>query len=309
MAKSKLEYVPWLPKAKVSDLFPYAYKLELIEDIDTLKQVLSNQFDYMSFDTETTGLNQEEIDIVGYSICFDGITSYYIPVWHFNFGLGEEALDLIYERMCKCKTVFMFNMRYDVRVMEYHGYTTLYKDIVESGLSEEEIYKKKLELTKKAFIKYDMTKVNSFDVQALVYLVDTNIKFPSLKSSEEWYLGWRGASFEQTVSKAQNENAIKLDRDGNIKSMNFFYLTPQEAYEYAAVDALGTFLLALKLMPFYYEAKFSGELDIKCLMPLTRFENELTAIDTGLLKTYSVYLDNKIKEVQHRCWNTARKRI
>ena len=59
-------------------------------------------------------------------------------------------------------------------------------------------------------------------------------------------------------------------------------------------------------MNFYYEAKFSGELDIKCLMPLTRFENELTQIDTDLLKKYSKQLDDRIKQIQHRCWSVAR---
>lgn len=339
MSRVESTYVRWVKKAEPSDLFPYAYNLKCIKSIEELKEVLSTPRNYMGFDTETTGLNAEEIDIVGYSFCLDGKTAYYVPVWHFNGGLGEEALDLIYEKMCNTKQVAMFNMRYDVRVMEYHGYTKLFKEILElpeSQLQEElnnyiEQYKKynlehpddyqicpyntvedvrekhKLDLSNKPFIKYDMTKVNTYDVQAVVYLVDTNIKYPSLKGSEEYYLGWRGASFEETVKNAENPNAVTIKKDNKtglevIKDMNFFYLTPDEAYEYAAVDALGTYLLGVKLYPYYKEAKTSGYLDIACLMPLTRFENELTLIDVNRLNEYSKQLQSKIDEVQNRCW-------
>ena len=341
MSRVTSEYVPWVPKAQPSDVFPFLYDLKCIKSIEELKHILSISTDYMAFDTETTGLDAEEIDIVGYSFCLGnknergGEIAYYVPVWHFNFGLGDAALDLIYNKMCNTKTVAMFNMRYDVRVMEYHGYTKLYKDIVDKTETElstelddirnkyiknnktcpynsiEDLREKyKLDLSRKPYIKYDMSKVNVLDVQAIVYLVDTNIKYPSLKSSEEWYLGWRGASFEQTVSKAKNKNAITtvLDKktgDLKIKNLNFFYLEPDEAYEYASVDALGTYLLGIKLQPYLAEAKTSGILDIKCLMPLTRFENELTLIDVDRLKSYSSKLSKKIKEVQDRCWRVA----
>lgn len=312
MSKVSAEYKHWVPKAEPSDLFPYAYTFKWIKSIEELKEVLAFQTDYMGFDTETTGLNAEELDIVGYSFCLDGKTAYYVPVWHFNFGLGEEALDLIYEKMCNTKVVAMFNMRYDVRVMEYHGFTTLFKQLEESGLQDPELEKAKVELSYRPFIKYDMSKVNVYDVQAVVYLADTNIKYPSLKSSEEYYLGWRGASFEQTITQAENPNAVTMKKDtktGNmvIKDMNFFYLTPEEAYEYAAVDALGTYLLGIKCKPYYDEAAASGQLDVQCLMPLTRFENELTLIDTDRLKEYSNILGERINGIQQRCWATAGK--
>ena len=305
------KYQPWVPKAEPSDLFPYAYNLQCIKSIEELKTILSTPTNYMAFDTETTGLNPEEIDIVGYSFCLDGKSAYYVPVWHYEFGLGEEALDLIYEKMCNTKSVAMFNMRYDTRVMEYHGYTTLFKQIQENdSLTEEQKEHEKLKLSKRPFIKFDMSKVKTYDVQAVVYLVDTNVKYPSLKASEEWYLGWRGASFEQTVMNSKNENAVILKKDTKtgemkIKDMNFFYLTPEEAYEYAAVDALGTYLLGEKLMPYFLEARISGVLDVNCLMPLTRFENELTLIDTNKLREYQAILSKKLEGVQQRCWTAA----
>lgn len=334
MGKVTSEYKRWVPKAAPSELFPYAYTLKWIKTIDELKEILSQPTDYMGFDTETTGLNQEEIDIVGYSFCLDGKIAYYVPVNHDSYKLGLESVDLIYEKMCNTKTVAMFNMRYDVRVLEYIGYKELFNQIQEKDYTEDfnilvnkyislgkkcpysnsdELKEaKKLELSNRAFYKYDMSKINTYDVQAVVYLADTNVKYPSLKASEEWYLGWRGSSFEQTVSNAADERAVTMKKDTKtgemvIKDMNFYYLTPEEAYEYAAIDALGTYLLGIKCKPFYDEAKTSGWLDVNCLMPLTRFENELTLIDTNRLKQYSDRLSKNIQDCENRCWTTAGK--
>lgn len=275
MAQNSEHYVCYIPKAKPSDLYPLAYNFKLISSMDELKEALSFSTNYMGFDTETTGLNPEKCFIVGYSFCLDGKNTYYVPVKHSTGGLGEEALDLIYDKMCNTKTVAMFNMRFDVRMMEYHGF-------IDSPLSNEEKLMKQ-------FFKYDMSKVNVLDVQAMVYLADTNIKYPSLKSSEEYYLGWRGASFEETLGE----------------QTNFYYLTPEESCEYASTDALGTYLLGIKLQPFLKEAKTSGQLDVQCLEPLTRFENETTLIDVDKLKKYSEDLSNEIASVQKRCYDVA----
>ena len=47
MAKTKHEYVPWLPKAKPSDLFPFAYVFKCIKSIDELKEILATPCSYM----------------------------------------------------------------------------------------------------------------------------------------------------------------------------------------------------------------------------------------------------------------------
>lgn len=195
--------------------------------------------------------------------------------------------------MCNIKTVFMFNMRFDCRMMEYHGYTKARKAIEESDKSQEEKEKWFNLLAKKYFFKYDMSKVHTVDVQAMVYLVDTNVKYPSLKKSEEYYLGWKGDTFEETIGEAEN----------------FYYLTPEEAYKYAATDALGTLLLAEKTKKYLLEARDSGVLDVSCLEPLLRFEDELTLIDIDKLHEYSDYYSNMIKGCEDRVREAAGKKL
>ena len=314
--KSKFKYKMWVDPVAPSNDFPDKYKFHCIKSIDELKQALSVESKTMGFDTETTGLNHEDIFMVGYSFCLDGINAYYVPVKHENFGLGEEAIKLIYEKMCNTQIVYMFNMRYDDRVMEYHGFKEMI-DNIDAQIPIEDRQKYYNMLLDKQFLYYDMSKVNILDVQAMVFLVDTGNKFPSLKKSEEYFLGWRGASFEETVNSseaakekiASNPEEMVEEKKSTKKKkdvvVSFYHLTPDEAYFYAATDALGTLLLGLKLMPFLKAAKKSGELDTACLHPLMRFENELTLIDVDRLKGYSEDLSKQIEEIQQRCYTIA----
>ncbi|MBQ2639272.1 MAG: hypothetical protein IJF92_00700 [Bacilli bacterium] len=328
--KSKFNYKQWVDPVTESNDFPSKYNFHLVRDLDTLQQVLSQKSPAMGFDTETTGLNHEDIFMVGYSFCMDGKNAYYVPVKHsvedldlriseleesmkdidentedyinirskievlekakFSRQLGEPAIDMIYEKMKNTPIVFMFNMRYDVRVMEFHGFKELMEKIDASEqYTEEQKILLKSKVLEKQYMKYDMSEVNTIDVQAMVFDVDTNNKFPSLKKSEQYFLGWRGDSFEETLGDAAN----------------FYQLDPEKAYFYAATDALGTLLLGYKLMPFLKAAKKSGELDVKCLQPLTRFENEMTEVDVEKLKNYSKDLTEQIEACQHRCWEMA----
>lgn len=322
----KQQYQRWILPAQPSPLYPLAYNFVLVNSIDELKTILKTPFTEISFDTETTGLDLDEAFLVGYSFCFDGRTAYYVPVDHAEYevlseitkeeyislkeqgqtnikesekkyyvinqvikpGLGSEAVFLFYKRILLCKNVFMFNARFDIKVFEKYGF-------VQNNVP----YETRYEMLNDGI---DMSKVNFLDVQVLVFLADTNVPYPSLKKSEEYFLGWRGASFEETLGDVEN----------------FYYLKPEEAYIYAATDALGTFLLAKELMPIYYESYehtryqntfnndvpyVSSYLDNKFLYPLMIMEEELVNIDVDKLKSYSEYYQNEINRVEDEAFS------
>ena len=326
----KQKYQRWIQPTPPSTLYPFAYNFVLVNSIEQLKEILRTPFKTVAFDTETTGLNHDEIFLVGYSFCFDGKTAYYVPVDHAPYfvstserelskeeyeaidlntltdkqnidirdnvyyfqegftvkpGLGYEDVSLFYKRMTLCEWVYMFNARYDMRVFEKYGF-------VQNNVPYEERYRKLNN-------GFDMSIVHFLDVQVLVFLSDTNVPYPSLKNSEEYFLGWRGASFEETLGGAEN----------------FYYLKPEESTVYAATDALGTFLLAQCMMRFYLEANdnknaisgqgLSGYLDNAFLYPLMLMEEELTTIDVDLLKEYSEYYQRKIDEVENSSFKIA----
>lgn len=322
----KQQYQRWILPAQPSPLYPLAYNFVLVNSIDELKNILKTPFTEISFDTETTGLDLDEAFLVGYSFCFDGKTAYYVPVDHAEYevlseitkeeyislkeqgqtsikesekkyyiinqvikpGLGSEAVFLFYKRVLLCKNVFMFNARFDIKVFEKYGF-------VQNNVP----YETRYEMLNDGI---DMSKVNFLDVQVLVFLADTNVPYPSLKKSEEYFLGWRGASFEETLGDVEN----------------FYYLKPEEAYVYAATDALGTFLLAKELMPIYLESfkhtrykntfnndipYVSSYLDNKFLYPLMIMEEELVNMDVDKLKSYSEYYQSEIDRIEDEAFS------
>ena len=73
-------------------------KYILIESLEQLQESFKKGY-VIAWDTETTGLNPVESDIVGFSYTYDGITGYYCPVKHFDLALGKPALDLFYQAL------------------------------------------------------------------------------------------------------------------------------------------------------------------------------------------------------------------
>lgn len=161
--------VRWVLKA--TD-FRSNYTFNLVSSIEQLKSILNGAKD-IGFDTETTGLNPELDQIVGASFATDPFTGYYVPIKHDKkfeeFNLGKEALDIIYDSLVKADRVFMFNARFDMRVLEY---------------------------TDK---KYDMLKVNVVDTQLTASYADPDSKLLDLKSLEKHFLGFYRIDLKDTL--------------------------------------------------------------------------------------------------------------
>lgn len=262
--ETKKKYVHYVPPAKKVPEWYKKFNFVLVETMDDLREIFrpyEGQKFYMSFDTETTGLNFEEIDIVGFSFCLDGKTAYYVAVNHFECecNLGEEAIDFIYAKMCEAAKVFMFNCRYDMRVMQYVGYKAR---------------KEELDKIRWKYAKYDMSKVDYYDVAVACWIADTNNKACGLKWASLHYLGFDQMHFDEVVEQAGN----------------FYYLNPQKTEEvvfYAAADALCTMLLVPATMKFFKEGKQAAQIDNQVLYPLMNYEQEKLYLDGELIqRTY-----------------------
>lgn len=276
--KDKANYVPWVGAVPKIENWYKNFNFVLVESMEDLEKIFNDKKDYyMAFDTETTGLDFEEIDLVGYSFCLDGKTAYYVPVYHFQYSgnLGEESVKFIYDRMCEAKKVFMYNMRYDARIMEYYGY----KD------NKEELDKKRW-----LYAKFDMSKVSYYDVSVPVWIADTNIKYPSLKWASLHYLGIEQLHFDEVIEDAGS----------------FFYLNPsdnQDTVFYAAADALCTFLLATNTVRYFQEGGWSAKFDNMMLYPLLHYENEKIWIEGSVLKEYYKIATDRVDKLERDVYN------
>lgn len=271
--KAKSDYKHWVGAVPKIENWYKNFNFVLVESMEDLKSIFKDKKDYyMAFDTETTGLDFEEIDLVGYSFCLDGKTAYYVPVYHFQYdgNLGEESVKFIYERMCEAKKVFMYNMRYDARIMEYYGYKENKAD---------------LDKRRWMYAKFDMSKVDYYDVSVPVWLADTNQKYPSLKWSSLHFLGIEQLHFDEVIENAGS----------------FFYLNPSENEDtvfYAAADALCTFLLATATVKYFTEAKHSAKFDNLMLYPLLHYENEKIWLDGDVLKNLYIIATDRVDKME-----------
>lgn len=271
--KAKSDYKHWVGAVPKIENWYKNFNFVLVESMEDLKSIFKDKKDYyMAFDTETNGLDFEEIDLVGYSFCLDGKTAYYVPVYHFQYdgNLGEESVKFIYERMCEAKKVFMYNMRYDARIMEYYGYKENKAD---------------LDKRRWMYAKFDMSKVDYYDVSVPVWLADTNQKYPSLKWSSLHFLGIEQLHFDEVIE--------------NVGS--FFYLNPSENEDtvfYAAADALCTFLLATATVKYFTEAKHSAKFDNLMLYPLLHYENERIWLDGDVLKNLYIIATDRVDKME-----------
>lgn len=271
--KAKSDYKHWVGAVPKIENWYKNFNFVLVESMEDLESIFKDKKDYyMAFDTETTGLDFEEIDLVGYSFCLDGKTAYYVPVYHFQYegNLGEESVKFIYERMCEAKKVFMYNMRYDARIMEYYGYKE---------------NKAGLDKRRWMYAKFDMSSVDYYDVSVPVWLADTNQKYPSLKWSSLHFLGIEQLHFDEVIENAGS----------------FFYLNPSENEDtvfYAAADALCTFLLATATVKYFTEAKHSAKFDNLMLYPLLHYENERIWLDGDVLKNLYIIATDRVDKME-----------
>lgn len=271
--KAKSDYKHWVGAVPKIENWYKNFNFVLVESMEDLESIFKDKKDYyMAFDTETTGLDFEEIDLVGYSFCLDGKTAYYVPVYHFQYegNLGEESVKFIYERMCEAKKVFMYNMRYDARIMEYYGYKENKAD---------------LDKRRWMYAKFDMSSVDYYDVSVPVWLADTNQKYPSLKWSSLHFLGIEQLHFDEVIENAGS----------------FFYLNPSENEDtvfYAVADALCTFLLATATVKYFTEAKHSAKFDNLMLYPLLHYENERIWLDGDVLKNLYIIATDRVDRME-----------
>lgn len=278
----------WYSPVPLNDDYPNKFKFKCIESLEELNSILGSNYDMvnckypmMGFDTETTGLNPEEDYIVGYSFAFNETEGYYVPVEHESLALGKTALDLIYEVMLKCERVLMYNARFDIRMMEWYKFCDATPE-----------YKHEFIDKARQYYCYDMSKVKTYDVQVLVWAMDTAHYMPKLKWAELQFLGWRSNTFAETEGDAAN----------------FGMLDPREVntYQYAATDALA--LILLYNLKCFKNLREEGKISLQMhaegkIIPLTRFEETPLYADIDLLRKQSKYFHDKLDGIERRIYN------
>lgn len=224
------------PKVRLVD-YRSALKWEPVYTLDRLKELFEGKKEF-SFDTETTGLDYNYLRIAGFSFSFDGVTGYYVPIAHKrDNNAPRECLDYVVSVICNNSvTVLMFNKKYDLNVLQLcEGYNL--------GV-----------------------RWNVKDVQALVWLRDTDFSMPSLKWASEHFLGIQQPTYSEVSGTS-----------------TFDYALVSDIVEYASLDAICTFRLAVQTIQKYPELRTIFDIDDRSVEAMRIFEYERIQLDIDWL--------------------------
>jgi DNA polymerase-1 len=230
-------------------------------------------------DTETTGLDFETLEIVGFSFCAHEKKAYYVPVSH-RFGdnivvdtvgeSGREVMEGVSDKSHWCvdneavqTAVAMFVKAIQFSENPVLFYNTLYDTRVlrKYGLS--------------------IPDTKSFDVMALVWNTDTNVPLPSLKKSILRFCGITAPTFSDTLGESVTIRDIDADA----------------ATQYAACDPLFTLMLAKTLYGFYQKNKDIVDMDNRFLEPLREMMDTPQMIDKDLAQADAAQVQMRIAEL------------
>ena len=192
-----------------------------------------------------------EAEPVGFSFATDLSEAFYVPVGHVNNNIDDvQGAKLLLKSVLKGRRLLFYNKRYDLRILERcYG--------------------------------VDTSQFSHFDIQLLVWLMDTNISMPSLKWAEDHFLGWSAVTYEDLVG-----------------SRSIALLDPEEVTTYAATDALGTLHLARKLSPFSKDFRFIYLLDNRALDVVKKVEETLIRVDRPYLESLIPLFDYEIQRLR-----------
>ena len=112
-------YVKTKDEEKIDKNVEYKLILDEKELIDIVNQI--PQGSIVALDTETTGLDSLNEDIVGFSFCFNEKQSFYVPIGHFYLGVPEQISKKVAKQALEIlnthKLVF-HNFKYDYEIIK-----------------------------------------------------------------------------------------------------------------------------------------------------------------------------------------------
>lgn len=223
----------------------------------------------IAFDTETTGLDYMQAELVGVSFSIEAGKAAYIPVSHQYPGAPQQlSRDTVLEKLKplledeKLKKVGQ-NFKYDMSILARYG----------------------IEL-----------KGIGFDTMLESYVLDSTASRHNMDALAEKYLNHKTIHFEDIAGKGK-------------KQLTFDQIDLEQAGPYAAEDADITLQLHQTLWPkLELEPKLAGllrDMEVPLLSVLSRIERNGVRIDTGMLKRQGNELGKRLHELEQQAFSIA----
>lgn len=236
----------------------------------------------IAYDSETTGLNTLETNIIGFSLCYEEDKGVYIPLQQQAVDLFDESDYIEKNDAFECLKKIFFNK--DVTVVMHNAKFDI-KVLFSNGFFNNSINKTDFDNYAKLYTTILSCKI--YDTMIAAWLINPERNGRngySLEYLAETQLGLKGIDFADLVSKNQTFLDVPLDK----------------ATSYAAEDVDFTLKLYKKQQPFLNKELF--DLEMKVLPILAGMETKGIHIDTKNLNSYNEELTRNIALIEQNIY-------
>ena len=269
----ELEFKSWLqeePKQQTPKPKQLSSNYELINSEGALDKIIkaASKSKVIAIDTETTGLDYMDVDLVGVSLAFEAGKAYYIP-----FGHEKQEVPQLEEQIVLKKL----------------------KPFLEQ--TKDKIIGQNIKFDRNILARYGIN-INSIknDTMMMSYVLDASATRHNLDALSSYYLNHKTSTFEEVAGKGAKQvtfDKVPLD------------LATNYAAEDADITLRLYQVLEPKLNSIKSLKKLMEEIEIPLIEVLSDMEQNGTLLNSKILASQSKDLESRIKKLEKLAYEIA----
>ena len=268
----ELEFNSWLQevpqKKPVQSAIDSSYKC--ISTKDDLEKLIKNasQAKTLALDTETTGLDYMDSDLVGISMCFTPGEAFYIPINHKDDSSPQLGIDYVLEELRpllenSMQKIIGQNIKFDMNILSQHG--------------------------------INISSIKN-DTMMMSYVLDASATRHNLDALSSYYLGYKTSTFEDVAGKGVKQ--VTFDEVSIADATHY-------AAEDADITLRLYEELLSKLESVESLKKLNEDIEIPLIKVLSEMEQNGAVLNSKILNAQSKDLENRIKKIEKKAYVLA----
>ena len=268
----ELEFNTWLQESPQKKIIPPSIdsSYECISTQDDLKKLIkkASKAKTIAIDTETTGLDYMDADLVGISISYEPGQAAYIPISHEDDSSPQLEMDYVLQEL---------------------------RPLLED--SNEKIIGQNIKFDKNILARYGIN-ISSIknDTMMMSYVLDASATRHNLDALSSYYLNYKTSTFEDVAGKGVKQ--VTFDKVPIAEATH--YAAEDADITLRLYEELVTKLEAVESLKV-----LNQEIEIPLIEVLSEMEQNGAILNSKILNAQSKDLENRIKKLEKSAYNLA----
>ncbi|MDG1120386.1 MAG: DNA polymerase I [SAR86 cluster bacterium] len=268
----ELEFNTWLQESPQKKIIPTSIdsSYECISTQDDLKKLIkkASKAKTIAIDTETTGLDYMDADLVGISISYEPGQAAYIPISHEDDSSPQLEMDYVLQEL---------------------------RPLLED--SNEKIIGQNIKFDKNILARYGIN-ISSIknDTMMMSYVLDASATRHNLDALSSYYLNYKTSTFEDVAGKGVKQ--VTFDKVPIAEATH--YAAEDADITLRLYEELVTRLEAVESLKV-----LNQEIEIPLIEVLSEMEQNGAILNSKILNAQSKDLENRIKKLEKSAYDLA----